>query len=100
MKQESPVYCIEYFQVKPAHRQELITMLTDFVAKSRKEEGCLQYDLLVDTQNPNLLIITMKYANQKNMAAHVAQPHIQAFVQNDMNRLCESVTWNDAHKFI
>ncbi|QLH43294.1 MAG: antibiotic biosynthesis monooxygenase [Coxiellaceae bacterium] len=59
------VYCLSYFYSKPDHREKLINSLLALIAPTRAEKGCLQYDLLIDKDDPNLLIMLEKFSNLK-----------------------------------
>jgi quinol monooxygenase YgiN len=81
---------------KPGARDELIKALTKLVEPTRLEPGCLQYELLADTENTHFFIMLEKFADQKALELHEEQPYIKHFVENEMNLLCEQVSWNVA----
>ena len=89
-------YCVEYFYAKPDCLEDLQKSLQHVAMQSKAEPGCLQYDLLQDSNNENVLIIVLKYTDQAAMKAHESQPYVTDFMKSDMDRLCEKVTWNDA----
>lgn len=91
-----PIYCFSYFLAKPGSRDELIKALTKLIEPTHHEPGCLQYELLADTENTHFLIMLEKFADQKALDLHEQQTYIKAFVENEMNLLCEHVSWNVA----
>jgi len=93
-------YCIEYFYAKPEYLEALTSSLLELVRKTLLEPQCEQYDLLQDKANPNLLILVVKFQTEQAMLAHESQSYIKAFMENEMNRLCEKVVWNDAKQVV
>lgn len=89
-------YCIEYFHAKPGCRDQLVAGLLKLIKPTKAEEGCLQYDLLQDNKDPNLIILLVKFSNQETMKAHESNSFIQEFAEGDMKQYCEKFTWNDA----
>jgi len=89
-------YCIEYFYAKSDCREQLISELLKLMKPTKAEEGCLQYDLLQDRQDPNLVILLVKFANQETMKRHESSSFIQEFSENAMKKYCEKFSWNDA----
>lgn len=97
---ESAAYCIEYFYAKPGYRNELVDGLLDLIPQTKAEEGCLQYDLLQDDTDPNLVILLVKFSNQETMKSHENNEFIQKFAEGIMKQYCEKFTWNDAKEII
>lgn len=95
-KTSDTAYCVEYFHAKPGCRDQLLAGLLTLVAPSKAEIGCLQYDLLLDNKDPNLIILIVKFSNQETMKAHENNSFIQEFAEGVMKQYCEKFTWNDA----
>lgn len=91
---DDALYCIEYFYAKPEYREELIGALVALIEPTRAEKGCLQYDLLLDKENANLIIMLVKFVDQQTMTAHEQQDYIKFFSDNFLNQYCEKFTWN------
>lgn len=89
-------YCIEFFYAKPDCFDQLKRALEKLVLICKKEVGCLQYELLADDANPNLLILIVQFETKDLMLIHEKQPHVQAFAENEMKRYCQTVKWYDA----
>lgn len=89
-------YCIEYFYAKPQYREALIKALSALIAPTRAEPGCLQYDLLVDKENPNLLILLVKFHSEEAMKKHEQQPYVKEFAEKYLHQYCEKFLWDDA----
>lgn len=88
-------YCIEYFYAKPGCREPLIQSLLKLVEPTRAELGYLQYDLMQDSQDENLIILIVKFENIDLMRKHENQPFIKAFAENEMQQFCEKLIWNE-----
>lgn len=99
VKDNNSVYCIEYFYAKAGCRDKLANALLALVEPTRAEPGCLQYDLLLDNENPDLIILLVKFASKEMMIAHENSAHVQHFVEHEMKEYCEKLIWNDARKF-
>lgn len=97
---DEPVFCIEYFFAKQNCQVELITELKKLVKPTRAEPGCLQYDLLLDSENPHIIIMIVKFISQEAMTAHEQQPYIEFFSKNIMDTYCEKLVWNYAKEII
>src|SRR5438105_3497997 len=90
------IYCIEYIYAKPEYREQLITALLNLTETVRMESGCLQYDLLLDKENHNLIIVLVKFKDQESMLTHEQQTYVQSFAENEMQQYCEKIIWNEA----
>ncbi len=53
--------------------------ITEMEARSRAEEGCLDYTFSVELNRPGVLRITEKWSNLAALKAHFEQPHMTAF---------------------
>jgi quinol monooxygenase YgiN len=73
-----PIIMTVLFQARPGREAELRQALTDVLEPTRKEDGCLFYDLHVATDDPSKLLFHESWASQAHHAAHDRTPHIQA----------------------
>lgn len=92
------VVCLSYFYAKPECRDQLITELLKIIPSTRAEPGCLQYELVLDKENPNFLFLVEKYVNQQSFDEHERQPYIKNFLENFMNKYCEKISWNEGRE--
>ncbi|MCF6766494.1 antibiotic biosynthesis monooxygenase [Thiotrichales bacterium 19S3-7] len=92
----SHAYCVEYFKAKPKHRDNLKIALIKLAEQSKLEDGCLQYDVLVDQNDNDLFILILKYTNAQTMKLHEQMPYIKKFAENEMAQFCNEVRWHDA----
>ena len=64
---------------QPGKEEEVRRHLLGFVEPTRKEEGCLQYDLHVTNDAPGHFIFYETWTSEAHLEKHSASPHIQAF---------------------
>lgn len=69
---------VAHFCALPGKEAELQAVLESFVAPTRREEGCLRYDLFVDVDNPAKFTFIEEWASAETLAAHGLSAHIQA----------------------
>jgi quinol monooxygenase YgiN len=92
------ILCLSYFRAKPQYRDELIQELLKLVELTRAEGGCIYYELFVDNEDPNFLIMSEKFTNQKALDEHEKESYIIRFVEGPMVKYFEKVTWNVARE--
>ena len=56
-------------------RQELLAL----IATTRKEPGCLNYDLHQDVDNPGQFMFHENWTSKQHLDDHLAQLHLKAF---------------------
>ncbi len=63
-------------QIKPEHRQAFIeSMLDDARGSVLDEPGCLRFDVLQDSQDPNKIYLYEAYRDEAAFQAHLQAPH-------------------------
>lgn len=50
------------------------------IEETRKEAGCISYDLFQDTNNPNILTFIEKWVDKPSLDAHMKTPHFTEIV--------------------
>jgi quinol monooxygenase YgiN len=75
---DKPIIMTVLFQARPGKEAELRQALTDVLAPTRREDGCLFYDLHVDTADPSRFLFHESWASDEHHKAHDRTPHIQA----------------------
>ena len=75
------------FQARPGKEAELRKVLTSLVAPSRKDAGCLNYDLHESLHEPGKFIFHENWQSEAHHEAHVATPHIQGLLPR-IDELC------------
>ena len=66
-------------------KQELLAL----IAPTRKEAGCINYDLHQDEENPARFIFHENWASKEQLDAHLARPHLQALMAKAGELLAE-----------
>ena len=74
-------------QARPGKEKELRDALLGLVAATRKEAGCLDYDLHVSAQDPGKFLFHENWASQADIDAHMKSPHVQAMLPR-VDELC------------
>lgn len=64
-------------------------LLENLVENSRKESGCLQYDLHQNIENPDVFIFHEVWENKEIFDVHNSQQYITAFFEMAPNLLSE-----------
>jgi quinol monooxygenase YgiN len=75
------------FQARPGKEAELRAILTGLVAPTRKESGCINYDLHVAPDDPGKFLIYENWASKAHHSAHDQTPHVQN-LRARSNELC------------
>jgi quinol monooxygenase YgiN len=65
---------------KPGKEDELRQMLLGLIEPTRKEEGCVQYDLHVSTDHPGQFVFYENWTSRDVLDRHLASEHLKAFI--------------------
>jgi quinol monooxygenase YgiN len=77
---ETPIILNVHFEAAPGREEDLVRELSALVEPTRKEAGCLVYELHVDPQNHGKLMFYEKFAGQAALDFHVSAPHFKKFL--------------------
>jgi quinol monooxygenase YgiN len=62
--------------IKPQFKQRfMLSMLDDARGSVHDEPGCLRFDVLQDTSDPNRIYLMEEYVDEAAFQAHTRQPH-------------------------
>ena len=90
------VTVIAAFQARPGKETELKDSLIDLVAPTRREAGCLNYDLHASPESPAKFLFHENWTSQAHLDAHLKSAHIAALLPR-VDELClafpEIRTW-------
>jgi quinol monooxygenase YgiN len=75
------------FEARPGKEAELRAALIGLVAPTRKESGCINYDLHISTETPAKFLFHENWTNKAALDAHLQTPHIQALLPR-VDELC------------
>jgi len=65
---------------RPGNEDRLRSALLALVEPTRKEEGCVQYDLHVATDQPGRFVFYENWTSREMLDRHLASAHLQAFL--------------------
>lgn len=64
---------------KPGAEAQLRKELEALLAPSRADDGCLQYDLHTDRENPLHFFLYERWRDEPSWRAHMDTPHLKRF---------------------
>jgi len=70
---------VAHFTAKPGKEAALLDVLRGLLEPTRKEAGCLRYELNQEIENPGAFTFAEKFANREAFEAHVKTTHIKSF---------------------
>ena len=87
---------IAIFHTRPGKEAELRAALIGLIAPTRKEIGCVNYDLHGAPGDPALFLFHENWKSQAALDAHLQSPHIKALLPR-VDELCTAfpqiTTW-------
>lgn len=89
--EEVPYTIIGTVVAKPSTREELLEILTEQVAPTRLEAGCINYDFHVDADDPCRFVFYENWRSKADLDAHLAMPHLQPLFSRLEELLAEPV---------
>jgi len=84
---EKTITVVATFQARPGKEAELKKALIGLVAPTRKEAGCINYDLHASPEDPAKFMFHENWASQALLDAHLKSPHIAALLPR-VDELC------------
>ena len=73
------VTVIAHARAKPGQHERAREILEELVAPSRKEKGCINYDLHQSVDHPDLFVFHENWTSMEALAAHAKSEHIARF---------------------
>lgn len=71
---------VAQIQAKPGKEEDVRRLLLTLIEPTRKEEGCVQYDLHVHTGDPSRFVFYENWTSRDHLDRHLASPHLTAAV--------------------
>ena len=84
-----PVLVIARARVLPAERERFIAAARDCIAATRREHGCLGYDICENLTDPDHFISVESWEKRSDVDRHMQQAHLKTFLA--IARTCVSV---------
>ena len=66
-------------QAKPGKEKSLEEALLALVAPTRREAGCINYDLHQSAADPAIFMLYENWVSMQDLDAHLAMPYLEAF---------------------
>ena len=76
-------------RARPGRESDLRDALLSLIEPTRKEDGCVQYDLHVHTEDPYRFVFYENWASRERLNIHLESPHLRAFVYVSADLLAE-----------
>lgn len=73
------IMVIARFEAKPGQRDEVVRLAAPCIEATRKEAGCISYELMLSTENPDGLVFVERWESRAALDAHLKTEHIAAF---------------------
>ena len=80
----SRIMIVVEFEVKPEHRNQFIDLIKGHAQRSRAEDGCQQFDVLLAQEDHNRVLLVEAWRDRKAFDASAAAPHTKQFRQKLM----------------
>jgi len=93
------LYIIALFRFKENYMMDAIELLKKLAHETRKEEGCLQYDLIEDKYQKGVFFIIELWETEEHHFAHSGTEHLQNFRVESIPMLEESTQVYRGFKF-
>ncbi|NPA35806.1 MAG: antibiotic biosynthesis monooxygenase [Chlorobi bacterium] len=75
-----PVIVTARIKAKQGKTEILKKILNNLTGPSRKEEGCINYELLISDDVSGLFMFYETWRDREALAKHLATPHIREFI--------------------
>jgi (4S)-4-hydroxy-5-phosphonooxypentane-2,3-dione isomerase len=62
------------FEVKPEYRNQFIELIKEHAQRSRAEDGCQQFDVLLPQDDPNRVLLVEAWRDQAALDVHSKTP--------------------------
>jgi (4S)-4-hydroxy-5-phosphonooxypentane-2,3-dione isomerase len=70
----SQVMIVVEFEVKPEHRSQFIELMRGHAQRSRGDDGCLQFDLMLPNDDERHVFLIEKWRDQAALDNHAKGP--------------------------
>jgi quinol monooxygenase YgiN len=73
------IFVVSTMQVKPDRREAVLAAARVAITETRKEKGCIGYDLHVSITDPNKFVFVERWDDRDCLTAHMGTPHFKAW---------------------
>ncbi|MFN4260614.1 MAG: putative quinol monooxygenase [Gemmataceae bacterium] len=78
---DKPFTMMVYLQVKKGTQKQFETAFAKAIEGTRKEKGCIAYDLNRDVKDPTRYIVYERWKTLKDLEEHLRTPHITQLIE-------------------
>jgi len=78
-------------KAKPGKEEETKAVLEGLLKPTRQEEGCIQYDMHQDHDDPSLFFFYENWESREHLDRHLKTPHLKDFLGQEDALLEEPV---------
>lgn len=82
---------VALFRFNENYLMEAVELFQILVRETRKEKGCLQYDLIEDKDNKGTFFMVELWESEEHLNRHNGQDHLLNF-RRDVSKMLESST--------
>jgi quinol monooxygenase YgiN len=82
---------IAYFYAKPEKVEEVEKILQNFVAQTRQEPGCVNYDLHRADDDPNVFVFYENWRCREDWNVHNQRPFLKSFLDKRTEYLTKDI---------
>ncbi|MEM9144933.1 MAG: putative quinol monooxygenase [Pseudomonadota bacterium] len=94
-----PLTILAQIAAVPGKEALVRSELEKLIPITRAEDGCLQYDLHVDTTKPGFFVFYENWASREQWQTHMNAPHLAAYMLATEGAV-ESFTLNEMTKLV
>ena len=73
------IYIIATVTIKPGSLDEVLALATPCIEGTRREAGCISYDLSQSLTDENTLVFVERWKDMDAIKAHFVEPHLIAW---------------------
>lgn len=70
------IFVIATLSIKAGAREHLLGPARACIADTRKEDGCIAYDLLGSVTDDDTMVFVERWESREHLTAHSKQPHL------------------------
>lgn len=99
-KNTQQLVCVATFFAKEGKEQQLVAALASLIPATRREPGCIRYELNQSRDNPSKVTFVEKFVDVAAFDQHCAKEDIQHYFHQIMPELVESHHVETYHEII
>ena len=73
------IYVLATIKTQPGKASALIAGAAPCIAATRGEEGCISYDYVQDTTDPDIVMVVERWTSREMLEAHMHTAHLAAW---------------------